>query len=80
MFLVCAFLMTHFLQHGIDVEAYIDRNGIAVLGARPWATQFILLARIVKPLLELQHDHPLLSNRVATDTKGKKFDVCFLRR
>ena len=43
--------MAHRLWHGIDVDVYIERMGIAVLGARLWATQFMVILQRLKGLL-----------------------------
>ena len=42
--------MAHRLWHGI-VDVYIERMGIAVLGARLWATQFMIILQHLRGLL-----------------------------
>ena len=49
--LVCALRMTHRLWHGIDVDVHIERIGIAVLGARLWATQLMIVTKSLRCLL-----------------------------
>ena len=46
--LVCALRMVHRLWLGIDVDLYIERMGIAVLGPRLWATQLMLSSKASK--------------------------------
>lgn len=43
--------MAHRLWHGIDVDVYIERIGIAVLGARLWATQLMSITENLEGLL-----------------------------
>ena len=50
--LVCALRMAHRLWHGIDVDLYIERMGIAVLGPRLWATQLMFVRQSFKGLLK----------------------------
>ena len=43
--------MAHRLWHGIDVDVHSERMGIAVLGARLWATQLMFVTQSLKGLL-----------------------------